>query len=199
MEWLRQIIQYGLLRVDRLYRWRHRLQPVGEVLVVGRSRYRGPAMAFTDGTLLAAGDFIGTLHFDNARFTQLDGQTSARAALRFARLMLESMRILANKTRHDPAFSDLAVYHAVSPLPPHGQRVGFITQPFPSGVKKRLLAAYFRLLIWAFAPAQQTRDSARPEPTIYWLTRTELRRRFADIHDKEAKSGSQLARARART
>ncbi len=180
MEWLRHIIQYGLLKVDRLYRWRHRLQPVGEVLLVGRSRYRGPAMTFADGTRLAASDVIGALHFNNVRFTQLDGATSRRAALRFARLMLESMRILADQARHDPAFSDLAVYHAVSPLPPHGQRVGFITQPFPSGVKKRLLGAYFRLLVWAFAPAQQTRDSARPEPTIYWLTRQELLRQFAD-------------------
>ncbi len=180
MEWLRQIIQHGLLKVDRLYRWRHRLQSAGEVLLVGRSRYSGPAMAFADGTRLAAGDFIGALHFNNARFTQLDGATSRRAALRFARLMLESMRILAHQARHDPAFSDLAVYHAVSPLPPHGQRVGFITQPFPSGVKKRLLGAYFRLLVWAFAPAEQTRDSARPEPTLYWLTRQELLRQFAD-------------------
>ncbi len=182
MEWLRQIIQYGLLKVDRLYRLRHRLQPVGEVLVVGRSRYRGPAMAFADGTRLAAGDFIGTLHFNNARFPQIDGETSGRAALHFMRLMLESLQILANKTRRDPVFSDLAVYHAVSPLPPHGQRVGFITQPFPSGAKKRLLGAYFRLLVWAFAPAAQTRDSARPEPTIYWLTRQELLRQFADAH-----------------
>ena len=182
MEWLRQIIQYGLLKVDRLYRWRHRLQPVGEVLVVGRSRYRGPAMEFADGTRLAAGDFIGTLHFNNARFPQIDGATSRRAALRFARLMLESLQLLANNTRHDPVFSDLAVYHAISWLPPHGWRVGFITQPFPSGAKKRLLGAYFRLLVWAFAPAQQTRDSARPDPTIYWLTRQELLRQFADAH-----------------
>ena len=182
MEWLRQIIQHGLLGVDRRYHLRHRLQPVGEVLVVGRSRYRGPAMAFADGTRLAAGDLIGTLHFNNARFLQIDGATSARAALRFARLMLESMRILADKARRDPTFSDLAAYHAVSSLPPHGQRIGFITQPFPSGAKKRLLGAYFRMLVWAFAPAQQTRDSAKPTPTIYWLTRQELLLQFADAH-----------------
>ena len=131
-------------------------------------------MEFADGTRLAAGDFIGTLHFNNVRFTQLDGETSRRAALHFMRLMLESLQILANKARRDPAFSDLAVYHAVSWLPPHGQRVGFITQPFPDRAKKRLLAAYFRLLVWAFAPAEQTRASARPDPTIYWITRKEL-------------------------
>lgn len=184
MERVRQITQDGLRRVDDLYRKRHRLQPVGEVLYVGRARHRGPAMEFADGTRLAPGDLVGTLHFNNARFPRIKADTSGGAALRFARLMLESMHILANRARRDPLFSDLAVYHAVSWLPPHGQRVGFITEAFPEGPRKRLLAAYFRLLVWAFAPAEQTRASARPDPTIYWLTRKHLLRRFGDLRDE---------------
>lgn len=200
MDWVRQITQSCLRRVDDLYRNRHRLQPVGEVLYVGRSRYRGPAMEFADGTRLAPGDLVGTLHFNNARFTRIEADTSRRAALRFARLMLESMHILADRARRDPMFSDLAVYHAVSWLPPHGQRIGFITEPFPDGSKKRVIAAYFRLLVWAFAPAEQTRASARPDPTIYWLTRKELRRRFGDVRDDvEERNGESLARVRAAT
>ena len=108
MEWLRQIAQGCLRRVDDLYNKRHRLQPAGEVLYVGRSRYRGPAMEFADGTRLAPGGFVGTLHFNNARFPRIEADTSRRAALRFMRLMLESMHILANKARKDPLFSDLA-------------------------------------------------------------------------------------------
>ena len=203
MDRLRQIVQSGLRRVDDLYRQRHRLQPAGEVLYVGRSRYCGPAMAFADGTRLAPGDFIGTLHFNNLRFTQLDGATSRRAALRFARLMLESMHGLADKARRDPLCSDLAVYHAVSWLPPHGRRIGFITEPFPDGPRKRLIAAYFRLLVWAFAPAQETRASAKPAPTIYWLTRQELLRRFGEVRDVRADveetSGESLTPLRAAT
>lgn len=183
MGWARHIAQSGLRRVDELYRNRHRLQPVGEVLYVGRSRYRGPAMEFADGTRLAPGDLIGTLHFNNARFPRIEAGTARRAALRFARLMLESMHILADRARRDPLFSDLAVYHAVSWLRPHGQHLGFFTQPFPDGPRKRLIAAYFRLLVWAFAPAQETRAAVRPEPTIYWLTRKELRRRFGEVSD----------------
>lgn len=200
MDWVRQITQSCLRGVDDLYRNRHRLQPVGEVLYVGRSRYRGPAMEFADGTRLAPGDLVGTLHFNNAYFTRIEADTSRRAALRFARLMLESMHILADRARRDPMFSDLAVYHAVSWLPPHGQRIGFITEPFPDGSKKRLIAAYFRLLVWAFAPAEQTRASAKPDPTIYWLTRKELRRRFGDVRDDvEERNGESLARVRAAT
>lgn len=200
MNWVRQITQSCLRRVDDLYRDRHRLQPVGEVLYVGRSRYRGPAMAFADGTRLAPGDLAGTLHFNNARFPQIEANTSRRAALRFVRLMLESMHILADRARQDPLFSDLAVYHAVSWLPPHGQRIGFFTEPFPDGPKKRLLATYFRLLVWTYAPAEQTRASARPDPTIYWLTRKELLRRFGDVRDdEEERNGESLARVRAAT
>ncbi len=200
MDRVRQITQSGLRRVDDLYQSRHRLQPVGEVLYAGRSRYRGPAREFADGTRLAPGDLVGTLHFNNARFPQIEAATSRRAALRFMRLMLESMYILADRARQDPLFSDLAVYHAVSWLPPHGQRIGFITEPFPNGRKKRLIAAYFRLLVWAFAPAEQTRASARPDPTIYWLTRKELLRRFGDVRDDvEKRNGESPARIRAAT
>jgi len=200
MDRVRQITQSCLRRVDDLYRNRHLLQPVGEVLYVGRSRYRGPAMEFVDGTRLAPGDLVGTLHFNNARFPQIEADTSRRAALRFVRLMLESMHILADRARQDPMFSDLAVYHAVSWLPPHGQRIGFITEPFPDGPKKRLIAAYFRLLVWAYAPAEQTRASARPDPTIYWLTRKELLQRFGDVRDDvEERNGESLGRVRAAT
>lgn len=180
MEWLRGIVLCGLRWVDGCYRLLYRLRPAGEVLYVGRSRYRGAAMEFADGTQLTPGDYIGTLHFNNARFTQLDGASNRRAALQFAHLMLESLQVLAHKARHDPAFSDLAVYHALSWLPPHGERIGFVTRPYPHGVARRLHAAYFRLLVWAYAPASKTRASARPEPTLYWITRRQLLRQFAD-------------------
>ena len=198
MDWMRYITQSCLRRVDELYRNRHRLQPIGEVLYVGRSRYPGPAVEFADGNRLAPGDLVGTLHFNNACFPQIEADTSRRAALRFVRLMLESMHILADRARRDPMLSDLAVFHAVSWLPPHGQRIGFITEPFPDGPRKRLIATYFRILVWAYAPAEQTRTSARPDPTIYWLTRKELLRRFGDVRDdKDERNGESLGRVRA--
>ena len=178
MEWLRQIAQRCLGKVDKMYHRWHGLQPIGEVLYVGRTRYRGPAITFADGTQLKAGDFMGTLHLNNARFPSLEADTSIQAAFRFTRLMLASMRILAEQGRHDPLLSELRVYNAVSWLGPHGAQVGFHTQPVPPGPRKYLSSLYFRLLVWTFAPAQQTRASASPEPTIYWLTREQLLQRF---------------------
>lgn len=176
--WGRSIAQRCLRAVDALYHAQHRLQPVGEILYVGRCRYRGPPMEFADGTRIAPGDFVGTLHFNNARFLQIEADTAHRAASRFAPLMLDSLRTLAGRVRREPLWSDLPVYHGVSWLGPHGRGIGFQTQPVPQGRGKRLRAAYFRVLVWAFAPAAQTRASARPEPTLYWLTRKQLLRRF---------------------
>jgi UDP-N-acetylglucosamine:LPS N-acetylglucosamine transferase len=176
--WGRSIAQRCLRAVDALYHAQHRLQPVGEMLYVGRRRYRGPPMEFADGTRIAPGDFVGTLHFNNARFLQIEADSARRAASRFAPLMLDSLRNLAERVRREPPWSDLPVYHGVSWLGPHGRGIGFQTQPVPQGYGTRLRAAYFRLLVWAFAPAAQTRASARPEPTLYWLTRKQLLRRF---------------------
>lgn len=177
----RRIAQRCLSWVDQRYHRWHGLQPIGEVLYVGRTQYRGPAMTFADGTELKPGDAMGTLHFNNARFPRLAAHTPTQAAFRFARLMVGSMRILAEKERLDPLLSELAVYHAVTWLRPHGAQLGFFTQPVPAGPRKYFISLYFRLLVWTFAPAQETRAAANPEPTCYWLTREQLLLRFGKV------------------
>jgi hypothetical protein len=178
MHWVRNLVQRGLGHVDQRYQRANRLQAVGPILYVGRAIYRGPTIRFDDDTALNAGDEVGMLHFNNLRFTQIESATQAAVALGFARLMIESMHALADRAFRDPAFCDLSVFHAVSWLPAHGHRVGFVTQPLPDGARKRLLAIWFQLLVWAFAPAQESRSS-RPDPHFYWLTRKVLLQRFA--------------------
>jgi hypothetical protein len=182
MDWVRHLVQHALGLVDSRYQRANHLQAVGPILYVGRAIYRGPTIRFDDETALKTGDEVGMLHFNNARFSQMASGTSKAAALGFARLMLESMHDLADRAFRDPAFCDLSVFHAVSWLPAHGHRVGFVTRPLPDGVKKRLLAVWFQLLVWAFAPARQSR-SARADPHFYWLTRKTLLQRFA-VRDK---------------
>lgn len=175
--WLRPGAQRLLRAVDALYHARQRLLAVGEVLYVGRSRYRGPTRDFDDGTRIADGDWIGTLHFNNERFLRIEADNSRRAALRFARLMLDSLHLLAERAARDPALADLPAFHGLSWLGEHGHAVGFVTEPIAPGWQRRLRAAYFRLLVWSFAPAAQTR-AATPQPTQYWLTRVQLLNRF---------------------
>jgi UDP-N-acetylglucosamine:LPS N-acetylglucosamine transferase len=194
LERARLIVQGAMRGVDDLYRRHRGLQPVGEALYVGRTRYHGPVREFDDGTRLVPGDVIGTLHFNNSRLSRIEADSAARAALRFARLMLDSMRALAARARQDAAHSEPAIYHAVTWLPPHGRAIGFCTEAYPDGARKRLLAAYFRLLVWAFAPAEQTRAAARPTPTVYWLTRNELLQRFGATCDDTEQSDAESAR-----
>lgn len=177
--WMRRVALFCLRRVDALYRRWHALQPVGEMLYVGRTRYRGPVREFADGTRLAPGDWVGTLHLNNALIYELGAALGAQAAFRFARLLIESLHLLADLARRDPAFAGLAAYHALTWLPPHGRQAGFITEPFPDGLRKRLRAAYFRLLVRTFAATEQTRTTARPDPTVYWLTQAQLIGRFS--------------------
>jgi hypothetical protein len=118
------------------------------------------------------------LHFDNRRVRQLEAGSANAAARGFAKLLLQSLSSLAEKISRDSAFPDIAVFQGLSWLSGHGARAGFVTTPIPEGVRKRLLEFYFGLLIHAFAPAPETRTSACPDPHFFWLTRTELLRRY---------------------
>jgi hypothetical protein len=178
---MRRVAQVCLRQVDELYRRWHALQPVGEMLYVGRTRYCGPVREFADGTRLVPGNLIGTLHFNNARIHELGAALGAQAAFRFARLLRESMHLLADLARRDPAFADLPAYHALTWLPPHGRWAGFVTEPFPDGIRRRLLAAHFRLLVWTFAATERTRTTARPNPIVYWLTQAQLMGKFSGV------------------
>ena len=180
---LRALIQSGLRGVDRAYQRLHDLNGVGPLLYVGREFHRGPPIEFPDRTVLQTGDAVGTLHFNNDRFTRIEGRNARSAALEFTKLMLQSLHELAELARQDPAFGGLTAYHAISWIPAHGARLGFLSSPYPDGLKKRWMQWHFKLLIWAFAPARESR-LARPDPHHFWLTRTELLQRFPGTRDE---------------
>lgn len=190
MERLRRIVRSALRRADDLYRVRHKLQPVGPILLVGRARYHGPARRFADGTQLRSGDDLGTLHFDNARIAALDAETPNAIGLSFARLLLQSLRSLAELAGEDGPFGDLVVFRGIGWIS-QGERVGFIGEPFPEGRRKRYLAVHIGLLVWAFAPSGGTAIAARPEPRISWITRDTLLQRFGS----QRKDGQEIPHA----
>jgi hypothetical protein len=148
------------------------------MLYVGRARYPGPAMTFADGTQLVPGDAYGTLHFDNSRIAALGEGSRIRTGVRFARLLRDSLGHLAKAMREDPALLDLPVFHGVTWIREHGGRVGFVSEPLPSGVRRRLLGAHFRMLRWVFAPSLNTSVTEAPEPRQFWLTRADLLESF---------------------
>jgi len=183
--WVRQ----GLEAVDRWYYRRHRLRTVGPVLFLGRGRYRGPVLRFEDGTSLQDNEPIGRLHFNNASIAALGEGSMHQTGLRFARLMRLSLLHLAECARSDPEFHDVRVFEGVTWIPEHGKVVGFVSQPLPPSIRRQLLTAHFRLLLWAFAPAAKIREVAQAEPRVYWLTRAALQQNLGKLAKGERPAG----------
>lgn len=160
--------------IDAWYYRRHRLRTVGPVLFLGHARYRGPELRFPDGTVLRENDPIGRLHFNNASIAALGEGSMQRVGFRFAKLMRESLRTLAETAHTDPTLREVRVFQGVTWLPAHGEVVGFVSRPMPHSWKTRWLARHFRMLMWVFAPSARIRARANAEPRLYWLTRTAL-------------------------
>jgi hypothetical protein len=182
---LRAWAQRVMGRIDVWYNSRHRLQPVGEVLLVGCVRYVGPEKCFPDGTLLREGDVIGQLHFSNRNISGLGEGGTQLTGFRFARLMRESLRLLALGAHSDPVLSTLSVFKGITWIPQHGDVVGFISEPLPKTWRNWWLGPYFRLLSWVFAPSSRKRVRHGAEPRVYWLTRTMLAQNLKKLKDSE--------------
>jgi hypothetical protein len=103
MNALRRCGQAVLGLVDAWYYRRYRLRTLGPVLFLGHARYRGPELRFADGTLLRDNDPIGRLHFNNASIAALGEDSLHRVGFRFAKLMRQSLRALADAAQSDPA------------------------------------------------------------------------------------------------
>jgi hypothetical protein len=191
---LRGLAQRVMGKVDVWYNRRHGLQPVGQVLLVGRVRYRGPQLRFPDGTLLRTDDMIGQLHFSNLSISALGRGGTQLTGFRFARLMRESLRLLAQTAHSDPVLSAISVFRGITWLPAHGNVVGFISEPLSRTWRNWWLGPYFRLLSWVFSPSlRSTRERRSSAPRIYWLTRVML----AQNLNKLAKGGDRDAAAQA--
>jgi hypothetical protein len=172
--WPRRLLVSALARIDGWYYRRYRLRTLGPVLYLGYARYRGPELHFEDGTALRENDRIGQLHFNNSSIAAMGEGSMQRVGFRFAKMMRESLRTLAEFAQTDPEGQQILAFQGLTWIPAHGEVVGFVSRPLPPGLKRIWLAGHFRLLTWAFAPAQRIRSKATAEPRVYWLTRTAL-------------------------
>ncbi len=163
---------------DRVYHRYHQLAPVGPMLYVGLERYTGRARQFPDATVLAPGDQIGVLHFNNSRIASLGRSHSKHlTAWQFTRLLRESLAALADFSTSSQA-ATVAVYHGKTWMRTHGLKVGFITEPLEEGWRAQLLRLHFRVLKTCFAPAGFTDTSGILVPRNYWITRRQLQVSF---------------------
>lgn len=166
--------------VDRLYHRRHHLEPIGELLWVGRSLWSGPRRVLADGTEVAPGDPIVTTHFNNQLIAAESGAAASAAAsgMRFARRFFPAYRALARKLRDEPGWQDAVAVYAVGWFPPHGERFGFEFEPLPDGPRTRWLRWYIGLVITVSNPEAGRRERRRLRPMSIWLSRRRLLESF---------------------
>jgi hypothetical protein len=174
---LRLVAVRVLSRIDAWYRRKYRLRPIGPVLLVSRTQYRGGKREFPDKTTLNRMDAIAELHFNNACIATLGEGSRQTAGVRFARLFRQSLRELALQAQSAIELRDVQVFHGITWFKPHGRKVGFVSEPTPPGVQRRCHAPYFRLLAWGFAP-NSTRRKIDFAPRQFWITRGELLKHF---------------------
>ena len=172
--WLRRLLE----RVDRRYRERCNLSPVGPLLLLGLERHDGEPCELADGTRLERGAWVGRLHYNNARAAAVEAESRHQAGVRFARLLTDSFAELAERARGDLDTFDIAVFEGITWLRAHGSTAGFDAQPLPHGPRRWLLGAHFRLLIWAFAPVARGSAVLEVEPHRFRITRRALIEKF---------------------
>jgi hypothetical protein len=172
---------HGLFRgLEALYQRAYKLQPVGPLLYVQEKPYRGPVRRLEGGGSLQPGDPIGIIHFNNTALQRAQRERGGpHGGFVFARLLVSALQSLAERVETDPALQRLPAFHGVTWIPPHGRRVGFEAQPLPDTWRNRLLALYFRMLLFAFNPQAARRERGRPlQAHEWWLSREQLQDKF---------------------
>ncbi|RFA28507.1 hypothetical protein CAI21_11570 [Alkalilimnicola ehrlichii] len=176
-----RVLNAAFRGIERVYCRFHRLEPVGSLIFIQRQRYRGPAKELVGGVRLEPGVPVAELHFNNSALSREQAARGrSHGGFVFARLLVTALQTLADKVQHDPELQNVAGFHGVTWIPPHGRKVGFEAEPLPLTWRARLRGAYLRVLLYAFNPATARRVGKRLQPYEFWLSREQLLEHFAD-------------------
>ena len=168
-------------RYDQLWRRWHRVYPVDDLLSLSLETYIGEPHTLPNGVTVNSGDRLGVLHFNHGAFVGAsEGDPgNLRGALHFRRQLFASLRHLAATVEVNPAFAEIDMFHGVTWLRAHGEKIGFVIEPLPDTLATRLKAMHFRLLLRAFFPALARRENQRLHPHAFWMSRRELLTNFS--------------------
>lgn len=159
---------------DDFYRHRHRLEPVGPMLLVREGKHAGEPRLFDDGTLLNAGQPLGILHFDNKYLLINTASHGRRAGLIFRERLFCSLAQLAGAA-YSGKYRNIPAYTGVTWLASHGEKIGFRTEPLADDWRNRLLAFHFGMILYAFYGRGKAGNRlSRLQPRRFWLTRRQL-------------------------
>jgi hypothetical protein len=164
-------------------RWRRKngVEKFDDLLSFSFEIFSGERRLMNDGTWVEPGDYLAILHFNRECFSSASSnpQHYIRNALRFRKLLLSSFRQLAKDINEHEKLVNVKVFHGISWLPPHGEKLGFLIERLPNSALNLVRKFYFKVLLKTFFPHVSALDKNRIEPHAYWLTRQNLIKHFS--------------------
>jgi hypothetical protein len=185
---------HGLLAIMRQWEhfacnhWPQRAIPGGPygLLKFRFERYHGDPVTLPDGTEIRPGMLIGELHCNNLAILRLVQRHQNPYAA--ARKDLE--RLAAWMEKADPAAA-IQAFHGVTMLAPAARRLGFFVRELPHGVKARFERFFMTGLLLIYTTDGMTRlgkgNTVRMYPREVWLTRRQLRSKYAGDRGRDAR------------
>lgn len=166
---------------DARWRRKHGVEKFDDLLSFSFERFSGERRVMNDGTWVEPGDYVAILHFNRECFinSSANPQHYIRNALRFRKLLLTSFRQLAKDINEHERLMKVKVFHGISWLPPHGEKLGFLIERLPDSALTFVRKLYFKVLLKTFFPHVSALDNNRIQPHAYWLTRQNLLKHFS--------------------
>lgn len=170
---------------DAHWRRKHKVEKFDDLLSFSFETFSGSRRQMNDGTWLNPGDSLAILHFNRECFAGVSSnpQHYVRNALRFRKLLFTSFQRLAQDIHRQEKWADIQVFHGVSWIPPHGEKLGFLIEEMPDSLLTRMRRWYFKVLLKTFFPHVSALNQGNIKPHAYWLTRRNLLKYFS--HNNE--------------
>jgi len=170
-------------RITDLYYRPQSVRP-GSLIRYVITKYRGPVVELTDGTIVSPGDAIAELHFDNANIAaqlsapNVPGRETAWA-WRIVKWAISDLTVLAQE-RKLPA--EVKALHGVTIIARGCRRAGFEVRELPR-TRGNDLVRFFMLGLMTIYNPDGKRHLSIVDPNVYpaeiWLGRRALESRFS--------------------
>ncbi len=180
----------GFLRFWPVWEWVTRTtKPVSPIpnapqglIGVHLERYHGRPITLPDGTRITRGTWIGALHLNNRKVSELARETSS---WRIARMIAGDLAALARWAEGPGEIARAQAFMGVTLLGRAGPRLGFTLRERPRTIHARLERFFMEGLLAMYNPEGVRRLKRGATYTTYpveiWMSRGELLRRYGSV------------------
>ncbi|MBP1992752.1 polysaccharide deacetylase family protein [Paenibacillus eucommiae] len=141
------------------------------------------SITLEDGEVIAKGDLIAELHFDNKLLLKLSNNSpsSVHLAIQIIRKTEQLMPLIRWLLQNDPNYKDVKGLYGITLIHRGARKLGFSIIDLPRGIFSYLTQSYLRLLLSVLHPQGKKRLKLKTErlvPKIIAISRKELMNRY---------------------